>query len=306
MILTVTLNPAIDYGLELTALEPGSMHRVRAWRLDAGGKGVNVSRFLAACGQGNTCLSLVGGPLSTWFREELESCGIRCHLIESRIWTRMNVKIHSEAEAASTDLNVQGAPVDQELWQRVQDELSSLCGKGDRVLLSGSLPPGLPDDAYATLGQIAVREGAILYLDAEGQALRHGLHARPHMIKPNLQELEGWAGRRLPDRAAWRDACHELLQTGIDAVLLSLGKDGAYFCSEHKEAMLPSSPVKVESTVGAGDAMMAGFILGEEKGLNLDECLELALAAAETAVQLPGTSYPDLARIRVALGRDLI
>lgn len=295
MIITVTMNPSFDLTMEVPSIAVGTLTRATGERLDAAGKGVNVSRALAAHGVATRALAPIGPPATARrYRELLDAPAVLEVIpIEGRI--RTNVAIVTP-DGALTKVNGPGPLYGGAALDRVLLEVVAAVEGSDWVVLSGSLPPGVPPEAYAGLIHSAQALGCRVALDAAGEALRHGVRATPDLVKPNraeLSELRGVPIRTLDDAEA---AARTLLDGGVGAVLASLGADGALLVRPGSclHAAVPS--LAVESPVGAGDALLAGFLAQEG-----DDAAALCRAVAwgTAACRLPGSRMPAPGDVRI-------
>ena len=290
MIYTITMNPAIDKTLELERLETGSLNKVQRCITSPGGKGINVSMTLKALGMDSVALGLAGGETGKQIVEALEREGIPNRFVKLPEETRTNYKI-MEQNGTLTELNTSGVPVSRTAVLQLLEILEQRVSPGDLVILSGSVPPGVPTDIYRTMTELVHRQGGLVFLDADGELLRQGIQAKPELIKPNREEALRLlaAGDLLAAGAA-------LTQTGIACVLLSDGSRGAYlFEKNQKEACLyaPALPVTPRSVVGAGDSMLAAWAFGMEKGFSAKETFRYALAVSAATVETEGTTPAD-------------
>lgn len=295
-VITVTLNPAIDQTITLDALNPGHVHRARAVRSDAGGKGVNVACCLADWGIPVFATGVLGYDNAAPFEALLAKKGIDDRFVWIAGETRTNLKLLDAASIETTDINLPGLAVTPGTLVSVRAVLNGIVTEGCLVVLAGSLPGQLPLETYAHLTVALKARGARVVLDASGPALAAALaapaHALPHAIKPNRNELEEWAGRPLPTLDAVAAAARSLHEHGVPLVVVSLGPDGALFVSE--EGMWHAHPpaTEVASTVGAGDALVAGLVAGLHTGLDLPATARLALAFAAGKLTQAGANLP--------------
>ncbi|KOR40383.1 1-phosphofructokinase [Xanthomonas oryzae] len=281
--ITVTLNPAIDQTIQLEHLQPGAVHRASSVRNDAGGKGINVAACLADWGSQVAALGVLGvgnaGVFEALFRER----GIADHCQRVAGETRTNLKLVDARSNDTTDINLPGLRLGQPHLQGVADHLAPLLRPGLPVVLSGSLPAGLPDDSWAQLQAQASGTGARVLLDTSGMPLVTALNAArealPYAVKPNRYELEAWTGRPLNDRAALSAAAHELIARGVQLVVISMGTDGALFVQRDQRLIARPPRLAHGSSVGAGDAMVAGLAAALlDDATTLEQCARLATA----------------------------
>lgn len=307
---TLTLNPAIDETITLDALVPGQVHRAKSVRQNAGGKGINVASCLADWGVPVSAHGLLGRDNTAPFDALFAAKPITDAMVRVDGATRVNLKLVDAAD--TTDINLDGLAVTDETLATVLDGLAAMAAAGDMVVLAGSLPPGCPPACYADEVARLRAAGVHVLLDASGDPLARALAAPvlPHVIKPNRDELAAWAGEPLPDSAAVLAAARALNARGVAQVVVSMGSAGALFVSDegaiHAQLALPriASPHAL-STVGAGDAMVAGLAAAHVAGLGLAETARLATAFAVAKLGMAGPNLPEKANV-LALAQDVI
>ena len=299
-VVTVTFNPAIDETITLDALRAGTVHRARAVRFDPGGKGVIVAGCLADWGQRVVATGLLGKDNDTPFTELFAAKGIEDRFCRFPGLTRVNVKLVDPRD--TTDINLPGADLAPEQLQRGLDAVLELASSGTIVVLAGSLPADFPDDTYAhCIAKLTARQVRVV-LDTSGPPLAAALQAAagtlPHAIKPNRTELEAWAERPLPTHADLISAARDLLARGVELVTVSLGSEGAIFVTRDAalHARLPA--MRPTSTVGAGDAMVAGIVAGINSGASVEDVARLATAFAHTKLGQIGANLGNAAQVR--------
>lgn len=303
-VVTLTLNPAVDETIVLEALRPGQVHRARAVLRHAGGKGVNVASCLADWGvNGITATGFLGRQNAGVFEALCAEKKMRDAFVRVPGETRTNIKLAHDGD--TTDINLPGLPVTEAALARLRDAISRLVDSESILLLAGSLPPGVPVSIYADFIASLQPSGARILLDTSGAPLTAALAgvALPFCIKPNRAELEDFCGRALPTQAELRAAAQNLRARGIALVVVSLGPDGALFVGERVlHAALPA--IRAVTTVGAGDAMVAGIIAALADNADLETTARRATAFAAAKLGQPGPSLPDRAAIG-ALARDV-
>jgi 1-phosphofructokinase len=303
VIVTVTLNPSLDRTIEVDSLARGCVQRVTAARLDPGGKGVNVARALLANGVRALAVLPVAGGEGDQLVALLGHENVDVAVVPVPGRTRSNIAI-TEADGAVTKLNEPGASLGAVELEVLAGKVLAVAVPGTWVVLCGSLPPGLRDDAYAILTRRFVSAGLRVAVDTSGPALRAAVAAGPELVKPNVDELAEAVGRPLVSRSAVVEAARELQYLGAQTVLVSLGSDGAILVDE--AVVAGESPVhEPRSTVGAGDAFLAGFLAGQSLGMSRREAFAEALAWGAAAVRLPGTRMPGPGDIDRAVVRIL-
>lgn len=288
MIVTVTPNPSLDRTLQVDELRPGHVHRAVTARTDPGGKGVNVARALAAHQIPVHAVVPMGGTAGQQLADLLVDIGVRVVPVPVNGNTRTNVTIVDDTGTV-TKVNESGAQLGPAALAELRHRVEAAVQPGDWVALSGSLPPGAPDDLYADLVLTIHNVGARVAVDTSGVPLVAALDACPDLVKPNRHELEELVGHRLLDVAAVVDAAGELLDGGVGIVLASLGAEGAILVDEEGAWHAVAQPVAVLSDVGAGDASLAGYLAADGGG---SEALRRAVAWGTAAVAQPGTAMP--------------
>ncbi len=289
---TLTLNPGVDVSFEVSELLPGEKVHAHRARYDPGGNGINVSRALHRLGYASETCCLVAGESGQFLRrlmtEEVESP----HFIEVDGETRVNCTVVEPSPWVQYEVSGIGPKVDNDELSAIADLFLKRADQGIGVL-TGSLPPGVPTDFYAGLAdRLRHKEGRAV-IDASPELLRASLPARPFLIKPNRLELEGLVQRSLPDPPALIRAGRSLLDGGIECICVSLGADGALLLTDGTVYRGTIEPVRVCSTVGAGDSLLAGLVAGLSGGAGPAEALRLGLACGTGTSVQPGTQLFD-------------
>lgn len=289
MIYTVTLNPALDKTATVENLRLDSVNRISELRVDPGGKGINVSKVVRELGAKTVAIALLGGHTGTMLRNMLVELGIECKVLEVEGETRTNLKIKDPALKTNTDINEPGPEVTDEQLRGMLDGLVGEVGSGDIVVLSGSLPRGAAADTYKVWVAALKKTGAKVYLDADGDKLVRGIEAKPDLIKPNEIELGAMMGHTLDADDKIVEAARELIDGGLDRVMVSMGGAGALYVA--RDVTIKANPVKVPvgSTVGAGDSVVAALAYAQDKGLGLEDTMRLAMATGAANVMQSGT-----------------
>ncbi|MFI1165933.1 1-phosphofructokinase family hexose kinase [Streptomyces sp. NPDC020801] len=299
MILTVTLNTALDITYRVPALRPHASHRVSEVTERPGGKGVNVARVLAALGHEVTVTGFVGGTTGREVRDGLAQVrGVTDALVTVAGATRRTLAVVDERTGDTTQLNEPGPVVSPAEWSAFQDVYEDLLGSVSAVALCGSLPPGLPVGVYAGLVRTARAAGVPVLLDTSGEALRRGVAARPDIVKPNAEELAELTGSHEPLRAT-RDA----RRRGARAVVASLGADGLLaHTPEGTWRAAPPARVRGNPT-GAGDSAVAGLLSGLVEHLPWPARLARAVALSTATVLSPVAGEFDHPAYEELVGR---
>jgi 1-phosphofructokinase len=292
-IATITLNPAIDQTVSIPNFQVGQVNRVISSQSDPGGKGVNVASFLADYGLPVSVTGFLGEDNPHLFERLFARKGIRDRFVRIPGSTRTGIKIIDEINRTTTDVNFPGLsprPQDIEALFRVVDELSEVCGW---FVLSGSIPAGVSEDFYQRLIVRIKSNGKSVALDTSGEGLRQALSVKPDLVKPNVYELEEILQRSLTSSELIEQAAIALNQQGIQTVVISMGEQGAVFVKSGETLIAQPPRVAVKSTVGAGDAMIAGTVAGLIQGDSLEECARLATAFSISAISRVGAGLPS-------------
>ena len=289
MILTLTLNPAVDLYLSVRKLVTDDVNRVLWFRRDPGGKGINVSRVIREMGGESIAVCLLGGETGEEIFRNLNATGIWVERIPVEGTTRTNIAIKEEATGRLIKLNEKGASVTGRILQTCLKRIERLCHREDLVALCGSLPPGAPTALYATFIRRLRGKGVRILLDADGEVLGEGLRAMPAFIKPKLHELTRLTRRPLRTLHERLQACRYLLVRGMEGILLSMGKEGALLVSRKGSWLAGTPQVKVGSAIGAGDSLVGGFLLGLSQKKDLPESLRLGMACGTATAITPAT-----------------
>jgi 1-phosphofructokinase len=301
MIVTVTLNPAIDRSLTVPRFEVGKTNRGEVRRTDAGGKGINVAKAVKQFGADVCALGFVAGSNGHFITQALAASSIPTDLINVPGETRVNLKIHDPVYGTETELNEPGFEVLPEHLEAMKQKIRDYGPRSDVMVFSGSLPPGAPPATFAELITIASASGAKCMLDTAGPALRYGLEAKPLLLKPNRAEVEGLLQKRLGTRSELAKAACELLRMGTEEAVISMGADGAVAATKHELLSARPPAVASRSSVGAGDAMVAALAYGEVKHLSFRDSFCLAIAASAAAVTMEGSKVAELALVQSLL-----
>jgi len=294
MIYTVTLNPALDHFIEVADLSVDDANRVKAECLYAGGKGIDVSRALRHLGGDSMALGFMGGHNGRTMIDLLKAEGVTCYFTPITQETRRDIVVCTGRPRTQTILNAPGPAVTRVEWRAFLTHLRLLDLREAYLVVSGSLPRGVPADAYYQIISLAQKLGARAILDADGPCLREGLKAKPFAIKPNLNELRRALGRSLRTDAEIVETAAALNRSGVKIVLVSCGRQGLLVVGNGVRLRAIPPPVKIKSTVGAGDSAVAGFVFGHASGKSLEECARFAAAAGTAATLAPGNQLCNL------------
>ncbi len=298
---TVTLNPAIDHTVAIPGFRANGVNRVSNEQRTAGGKGINVSSFLADYGIPSVVTGFLGRTNAGLFESHFAAKDLEDRFVRVDGENRVNLKILNHADNEVTDINFPGLRPTADDQAKLESVLGVLGHEHDWFVLSGSLPLSLPCGTYASLVAMLRHRRRKVLLDVSGEALRQALKAQPTAIKPNARELEEALNRPLSTPSDLIKAAGEILQSGVECVVISRGAAGALFMKQEEalSARYLGTP-SIQTTVGAGDALVAGFLAASLDGLNLDAAARLAIAFSISALQRTGTVLaprPDLLKL---------
>ncbi len=305
MIVTLTPNPALDIKMVVRRPRLGTLNRAQRMFLEPSGKGINVSRALAALGLPSTAVAPLGGPIGASLQGALEGAAFELASVPIAGHTRANSKILDADDGALTEFNSPGPSLSAAEWQTLEDAVAGRAGRGDVAVLSGSLPPSTPASAYAALVTRLRPAGAFTVVDADGPALREALAARPNVIKPNRREAEELLGRPLRTAADAADAADELRALGAERVLLTLDRAGAVLAAADVTVLAVPPRTEVRNPTGAGDAALAGLLLGRYEKLRDETLAQLSVAAGSVRAGAAAPRFGDAAAVR-ALAAEVV
>lgn len=293
-IATLTLNPALDLATEVDAVAADVKLRCDAPRVDPGGGGLNAARTIAALGGRAVAVHCSGGLAGRRIQRLLDREGVAQRVVPIEGETRESLAVADRADGRLYRFLLPGPKLSGREWRGAFAAVAEAAGADGLVLASGSLPPGVPDDAYGRLAREIAGRGGRLVLDTNGRALERALGSGLHAIKPNWRELDQLAGAAGPlDDAARRAFAARLVADGAAAVVIvTLGERGALVTTAAEQVELPAPRVAVVSAVGGGDAFAGALLLGLDRDWPLLAACRLGVAAAAAAVGTPGTAPP--------------
>lgn len=292
MIITVTLNPAVDKTADLTQFEHGGLNRLTNIINDAGGKGINVSKTIKALGGNSIATGFLGGSAGILIENALNELGIEHDFIKVSGNTRTNLKV-VEQNGFVTELNEPGPEISFENMTALEEKLLFYASEDTIFVFAGSIPASVDKNAYCGLIRSVKEKGSKVFLDADGELFVKGLKAQPTIIKPNKAEVEEHFGM---ETSATEEELifmgKKLLEEGPELVAVSRGAMGALFFTKDAVYSCPGLKVNAHSTVGAGDAMVAALTYGIDSKLTLLDCIRLGMATSAGAVTTKGTKPP--------------
>lgn len=306
MILTVTLNAAIDKRYVVENFKAGEVNRVKECAYVAGGKGLNVSKTAAIAGAQVLATGFAGGHAGAYIIEAVEKQGVATDFVRVKGESRSCINIYDSVNRTQTEFLEPGVVVSEEEQRAFYLKFDALLPKCDVVAMSGSVPKGIGADCYPKLVELARRAGKTVIVDTSGALLDEAVKAKPHMIKPNIDEIRLLTGKRISDREELIEAGIALQKSGIERVVISLGADGSLMFVDEGvyQAVVPK--IDAVNTVGCGDCMTAGFAVGYERGMAPQEALRFASAASAASAMRAETGYFEKADMEALLARTEI
>ena len=289
MIYTITLNPALDRTIWIQKVRDDVSNRILEEKSFAGGKSVDVSKVLKNLGVDNIALGFVGGFAGRELEGRLLNEGIETDFVRVSGETRTNIIIHETGTGKQLAFNARGPEIKPDELMQFIEQLEKLpCG--EVVAIGGSIPLGVSPEIYRKIINLVKKCQAKVVLDVDGEALRQGIKALPNVIKPNIHELSELAGRELKGLDDVVSAAKSINQQGVEIVLVSMGAKGILLVSDGQQYLAVPPNVNVESTIGAGDSSVAGFVSGLVQGKDLKQCLIYAVAAGTATTLRQGTA----------------
>jgi 1-phosphofructokinase family hexose kinase len=305
VILTVTLNAAIDRTVAVPNFRLGRRHRAVESRTVAGGKGINVARALSLLGRPVVASGFVGGPTGTRVLEGLHEESILTDFTRIAAETRINLAVIDPTSGEQTEINERGPAVSPEETKRLFERIGYLAGGSKICVLAGSLPPGAGDDLYARLIDDLRRRGVAVVLDAEGEAMLAGVRAGASMVTPNEREAEELVGQEFADGSDLAQGLNELVRLGAAEAAITRPEGCVAAVGEGAERRLlevHTEPLEAVSTVGSGDAFLAGYVAARYDGRSAEDCLAYGVACGAESTQHFGAGVVDRNQVERLLG----
>lgn len=295
MIVTLTVNPAIDRTITVDRLAFEDRAYILSSKDTPGGRGINSSSVIHAFGGETIAVLPAGGASGARFEEFLKDCGFPIVVVRIRNKVRTNLTL-TDKQGLTMKLNEPGPTLDKSEVAKLDKAVRAKIDGADWLMLCGSLPPGVPHTFYASLIEFAHKKKVKTFLDTDGEALRHGIEANPTVVKPNQAEAERLLNTALLTRTHYLNAAERILRMGAECVILSLGSRGVVSAAAGK--MMEVIPPRVDaiSPIGAGDALSAAFVGALEEGMDFPDALRWGVAAATASAALPGMQFATRAQ----------
>ncbi len=289
-IISLTVNPAIDKSTSVAGIKPNSKLRCDTPVYEAGGGGINISRVIKELGGTSLCMYLAGCATGVHLKQMLTEADMLQQIIPIAGWTRENLAVTDTMTQQQYRFGMPGPQITEKEWQQTLEHLVAILAEGDYLVASGSLPPGVPTDFYARIAAIAKSKNVKLILDTSGEALLYGAKEGVYMLKPNLGELSALCGVKSVSSIDLEPLARELLeQKSCEVIVVSLGARGALLVTKDLTEYISAPTIHPQSTIGAGDSMLAGMVLGLAQGKSFSEMAKFGVACGTAAAMSPGT-----------------
>jgi 1-phosphofructokinase family hexose kinase len=309
VIVCVAANPSIDKLFEVERLHIGAIHRPHAFTQVAGGKGLNCARAASALGADVTATGILAGHAGRWIEEALAAEDIEGRFAWTDGESRASLSVAAKTSGGLTEFYERGPDVGERGWEQLERVFRDVVSAASWVTISGSLPPGAPSDGYARLTAIATEHGGRVALDAEPDALAHGLKAGPAVVKVNAEEAAALVGSTVDTEADAVAAAREIraaISSADPVAIVTRGIEGAIVCRSEDEVRRARLYERGPYPVGSGDAFLGGLVTALERGDDWESALRLAMGSAAANAELPGAGRLDAARAVDLAARALI
>ena len=299
-IVTLTMNPALDIATATDRVVPAHKLRCAASRYDPGGGGINVARAVHALGGHAVAIFPAGGAAGEMIRHLLDEEDVAYDAIAIAGFTRESLAVEERATGKQFRFILPGPEISEEIQEYCLGQLTRRAAEADYIVASGSLPLGVRDNFYSRVATLAKSLGKRLILDTSGAALKQA-GGGVYLLKPSLRELQDLVGREIRTEREQERAAQQIIEQGrSDVVVLSLGEEGALLATAEGSERFAAIPVAVRSTIGAGDSMLAGIVLGLSRSLALNQAIRFGMVAGAAALLGSGTAlcrFADVERL---------
>jgi 1-phosphofructokinase family hexose kinase len=297
LIVTLTINPAIDRIVSIDRLAFEDRAYINSSRESAGGRGINVSSVIHSFGGETLAVLISGGDSGKRLEGLLGKCGYRIAVVPVQNEIRTNLTI-TDKHGLTVNLNEPGPQLAKAEVARVERVVRETLDHASWLMVCGSIPPGVPPAFYGKLVSMARHKKVKTLLHADGDALREGIAARPTVVSPNQQEAGRLLGQTLLTRTHYLEAAERIRQMGADSEVLTLGSRGAV--GAFADGLMEALPPRIDAVcpIGAGDALMAAYAWARERRTSAADALRWGVAAGTASARLPGMSFASLAQAR--------
>lgn len=306
-IVTVTMNPAIDISTHAARVVPTQKLRCTKVSRDAGGGGINVARVIKRLGGDVRAFYPIGGPIGELLVRLVSAEGIENETVIVADHTRQSFTVDEDDTGEQYRFVLTGPELSESEWRQCLSVVAKL-QVPEFLVLSGSLPAGVPEEFFATMARDAKARGAKVIVDTSGSALAVALEEGVFLVKPNLRELQDYVGSPIEGREGWLAASRRLVdEGGAEVVALTLGHRGGLLATRRQAVFAPVLPVKPVSAVGAGDSFVAAMVWSLAEGHGIEDAFRYGMAAGSAALLSPGTelcSAEDVRRLYAQVSLD--
>jgi len=306
MILTVTLNIALDRTVAVPRMALGNRHRVVDSRRAAGGKGVNIARALKCLGEPVIATGFAAGPTGARIRELLDGEQVLHDFVEVAGDSRTNLSVVDPTSGEQTEINERGPQVAAADLEHFRERLLYLAGGAELCVIAGSLPPGAEADHYGALIEGLRAMGVQTLLDIDGEPMRVGLRAQPSIVVPNVGEAEEAVGYEFTEPEDLRTALTDLVDMGAEEAIITTANGCAALVGEGQSKHVFEAtiePLAAVASVGSGDAFLAGFVAARRAGRAIEDCLGYGVACGAESTQHLGAGTLDRSEVEKLVGR---
>lgn len=287
-IVSLSLNPAIDLTYQITVLKHEHKSRATKTRLDPGGTGINVGRALAKLNNNSSTCSVIAGKMGEFLELMLKNELSNLYTLQVEGETRINTTVLQRTPQHQYEINAAGPTLTADQLNKISQQFLKCCGQGIGIL-TGSLPPGIDDDTYSDINLKLINQGARAIIDAPVSVLKKTLSSKPFLIKPNLDELQTLTNKSLTTLEQIAVEARRIVQQGTTYVCVSLGEQGALLSGPDNSYYCPPPAITINSTVGAGDSMVAGLAHVFAQNNSPEQALKFAVACGAGTAMQPGT-----------------
>jgi 6-phosphofructokinase 2 len=290
-ILTLTMNPSLDISVEVDRVVTTLKMRCDNERTDPGGGGINVSRAINILGGSSMAVFPAGGCTGRIIIEMLQEQGIETRPVTTELLSRQSFAVLEQQTNQQYRFSLPGHKLPEEVSRECLQNITHFVPPPSFVVVSGSLPPGVPEDFYGHLANHFRQSQTKIILDTSGEPLKHALKEQIYLIKPNQRELEYVCDCSLADEKIQNEKCREIVDNGYcEALVLTLGKKGALLTTRDDQFRVPGIKVKEFSAIGAGDSFLGGMVVALQQGKELADAFLYAMAAGSSALTTEATA----------------
>jgi len=290
MIITVTLNPAVDKKVTADEIALGALNKCILERTDLSGKGINVSKAIAVLGRSSVATGFIGGKNAKIFMEDLDSRKITYEFTRIAGEMRTNIKLVEKKSGRETEINENGPDVTEHETAELLESLRKYYNKNDILCVCGSLPGQIRKSIYKEIINSAKKREMKVIFDSSDDGFKIGMEAVPFAIKPNRHEIETFFGEKLNTPKEIKDKTLPLIENGTEMVIVSIGAEGACFISKDRAVRARNTEkINTRGSIGAGDAMTAAYAVALHENMGFDDMVRLCVASATASVMEEGT-----------------